>query len=87
MVKLRPHLTVILTILWLMTPAARAWWWSDDNDQQQEINRLQGEVDQEQQSRDDWQGIASVLGVGCVITLVVGAAIGSKGRKAANGRQ
>ena len=86
MVKHRPHLIVILTILWLMTPTTYAWWW-DDNDQQEEITRLHGEVDQEEQSRDDWQGIASALGVGCVITLVAGAAIGSKGRKAANGRQ
>jgi hypothetical protein len=34
-----------------------------------------------QQTVDKWQGVAFVLGIGCVVTLVAGAAIGSNGRK------
>jgi hypothetical protein len=34
-----------------------------------------------QQTVDKWQGVSFVLGIGCVVTLVAGAAIGSNGRK------
>ena len=75
-------LPLIVAMLW-STPT-EAWWWSDDDDQQQaEVSRLQYQIDQEQQSKDTWQIIAFVLGVGCVVTLVAGAAIGSHARQAA----
>ena len=75
-------LPVIFSIL--CTSTVNAWWWSDDDDQQQaEVSRLQYQVDQEQQSKDTWQIIAFVLGVGSVVTLVAGAAIGSHARQAA----
>ena len=81
-------LPLIVAMLW-STPT-EAWWWSDDDDdnqQQAEVSRLQYQVDQEQQSKDTWQIIAFVLGVGCVVTLVAGAAIGSHASKSVKEEQ
>ena len=85
---------IFMATLWSMTLTSNAWWfWNsndddDDNQQQvveeqkQEINRLQGELDQQEHSKDTWQIIAFVLGVGCCGTLIVGAAMGSNARRA-----
>ena len=81
---MRKILLLPLILMTIMSSPTEAWWWSDDDDQQQaEVSRLQYQVDQEQQSKDTWQIIAFVLGVGCVVTLVAGAAIGSHARQAA----
>ena len=81
---MRKILLLPLILMTFMSSPTEAWWWSDDDDQQQaEVSRLQYQVDQEQQSKDTWQIIAFVLGVGCVVTLVAGAAIGSHARQAA----
>ena len=81
---MRKILLLPLILMTFMSSPTDAWWWSDDDDQQQaEVSRLQYQVDQEQQSKDTWQIIAFVLGVGCVVTLVAGAAIGSHARQAA----
>lgn len=80
-------LPLILAMLWSATLASNAWWWSsnDDDNQQQQIYRLQRQTDQQEHSKDTWQIIAFILGIGCVITLVAGAAIGSRARKATKG--
>ena len=83
---MRKILLLPLILMTFMSSPTEAWWWSDDDDdnqQQAEVSRLQYQVDQEQQSKDTWQIIAFVLGVGCVVTLVAGAAIGSHARQAA----
>jgi len=81
---MRKILLLPLILMTFMSSPTDAWWWSDDDDQQQaEVSRLQYQVDQEQQSKDTWQIIAFVLGVGSVVTLVAGAAIGSHARQAA----
>ena len=83
---MRKILLLPLILMTIMSSPTEAWWWSDDDDdnqQQAEVSRLQYQVDQEQQSKDTWQIIAFVLGVGCVVTLVAGAAIGSHARQAA----
>ena len=83
---MRKILLLPLILMTFMSSPTEAWWWSDDDDdnqQQAEVSRLQYQVDQEQQSKDTWQIIAFVLGVGCVVTLVAGAAIGSHARRAA----
>ena len=81
---MRKILLLPLILMTIMSSPTEAWWWSEDDDQRQaEVSRLQYQVDQEQQSKDTWQIIAFVLGVGCVVTLVAGAAIGSHARQAA----
>jgi hypothetical protein len=79
----RPHLLpLILAIFCSAAFTANAWWWSDEDDHQQQITHLQYQVDEQEHSKDEWQLVALVLGVGCVITLGIGAAIGSKARRA-----
>lgn len=85
---------LVMTMLWSMTLTTNAWWfWGNDDDsdddnqqqvvdeQKQEIARLQGVADQEEHTKDTWQILAFVLGVGCVGSLVVGAAMGSYARR------
>ena len=60
-------------------PEASAWWWTNKCDQQ--LAELQRQLGQERQSKNSWQLTAFLLGIGCVVTLVAGAAIGSKGRR------
>lgn len=55
--------------------------------QQQQLQQAQAEVAQQTEKTGHWQGVAALLGVGCVVFLVIGAAAGSKARKAVkNGR-
>ena len=86
---------LIAAMLCSMTLTSNAWWWNSDDDddqqqveeqQKQEITRLQGEVDQQEHSKDEWQIIAFVLGVGCCGCLICGAALGSAARKAAEAK-
>ena len=90
---------IFMAMLGSMTLTTNAWWfWNTDDDdedevqplveqQQAEITRLQGVVDESQHAKDEWQIIAFVLGVGCVGSLVVGAAIGSRAGRASKGVQ
>ena len=84
MAKHKPYLLllVILTILWSMTSTTRAWWWS--NNDKAEIARLHGQLDQEKHTNGQQQIVIIILGIGCIATLVAGAALGSKARRAAN---
>ena len=71
----------ILPMLMLaIATSAQASWFNHDQEQQ-EINRLHDQVQQEQHHSSALGGIIVVLGIGCVITLVVGTAIGSKCRR------
>ncbi len=74
---------VFIIALVLMMGSAQAGWF-DNREQEQQIAKLNSEIQAERKSKADWQEIAFVLGVGCVITLVTGAAIGSKARRSAN---
>ena len=82
---------IFMAMLWPLT--SNAWWWDSDDDdnqqqvEQQEITRLHTEVDEAQQTKDNWQIIAFVLGVGCCGCLIGGAAMGSKARKAVEAGQ
>ena len=53
-------------------------------DQNQQLQRLQGQLAEQREKTGTWQGTSAILGIGCVLMLVVGAAIGSKARKAVN---
>jgi len=76
---------IIVLAVFLHAVSALAWLWpSPTPDPEKE--RLQEQVQQQRRSTGDWQIVAFVLGIGCVITLVAGAAIGSKVRRAANER-
>jgi hypothetical protein len=54
---------------------------------EQQLGQLGQQLSLEKQTTDKWQGVSFTLGIGCVVTLVVGTAIGSNGRKHANPSQ
>lgn len=60
------------------TPGANAWF--GDAEKQRRIE-VEQKLAQQERLTNQWQITAFMLGVGCVVVLVVGAAIGSKGRK------
>ena len=63
------------------TAPAHAGWFNNDKQHQRQIEKLETQLQQQQKTSATWQVIAFVLGIGCVTALVVGAAIGSKGRQ------
>ncbi len=74
---------VFIIALVLMMGSAQASWF-DNKEQEQQIAKLNSEIQAERKSKGNWQGIAFALGIGCVVTLIIGAAIGSKARRSAN---
>ena len=71
---------IILTVVVLITSTspANAGWFGGN---QAKEHQLETQLHQQQESTGNWQLIAFFLGIGCVGTLVAGAAIGSKGRR------
>jgi hypothetical protein len=83
---MRKHFLVVVSTLCCMTTFnSHAGWW--DSSDQQQINRLNGQLAYEQR-KDDGQGVVIViLAVGTVAALGIGAAVGSKTRRAANSHE
>ena len=78
---------LLIAALAVTSPLAFAGWFNHGDQQNGQIAQLQTQLHQQQSEAGKWQGIATLLAVGCVITLLVGAAIGAKGRKASRGTQ
>lgn len=78
--------SLLLTILALMWSIAslHASWFSDESadDKDRQIQQLQLQVDDENDANGHLQIVIIILATGVVMSLVVGAAIGSKARKA-----
>ncbi len=79
MTKHKQSLLLLTLCSMLWSASAHAGWW-DSRDQQQ-IDRLNGEL-QQQEQKDEGLGVAVVvLAVGVVMALGIGAAVGSKTRR------
>lgn len=76
---------LIIAALAATSPLAFAGWFTDNDQQKGQITQLQGQLRQQQEVTGKWQAVSAVLAGGCIITLVAGAAIGAKGRKASRG--
>ena len=80
-------LPLIVTMFWSTTSNAWRFWNSDDGDnddnQQQQIDNLQDQLDQQTHANSQLHIVIIILSTGVVVALVVGAAVGSKARKAA----
>ena len=76
-----------LIALAIFTSTADGWPWSGDDKQHRIDEEVQRRVEAEQkltvqeQKTDGWCVIAFILGIGCITSLVIGAALGSKGRQ------
>lgn len=68
----------ILIVLMLALSSCR----EDDNAHiQQRLNEAQAQPAQQSARAGTWQTVATVLGIGCVVFLLIGAAAGSKTRR------
>jgi p-aminobenzoyl-glutamate transporter AbgT len=72
-------IVVVLTFI-VTTSTNKAGWIGNDSEREQR-EKAEQQLQQEQQAKGNWEGLAFVLGIGCVVTLITGAAIGSRGRK------
>ena len=80
MTKHKQPLLLLILCAMLWSVSANAGWWGNNNDQQQ-IDRLNGEVDQQRQTNGAMGVVIVVLAVGTVSALVIGAAVGSRTRR------
>jgi fumarate reductase subunit C len=71
---------ILLVVVTLGASPSRAKAWFGDEEKQRRIETEQKLV-QQQQATNQWQITAFLLGVGCVLVLVAGTAIGSKARR------
>ena len=85
---MKQFILIILFVAFIAnTPNASALFGHTEAERQRRLDeeqQLGANLNEQSQATSRWQGIAFVLGVGCVVTLVVGAAIGSNGRKHAD---
>ena len=75
------HLLIIIAVLFSMTATTHAWWWSNNNDNEH-LRAVQQQLQQQIHQNGQLEFIITILAIGVVVALVVGAAIGSKARKA-----
>lgn len=79
--KIHHHLiTIITAFLLCCCNPARADWLSGGGKQEEQIAKIERELESQRGFTDQWEVIAGVLGVGCVLLLVIGTALGSKTR-------
>jgi len=75
------HLLIIIAVLFSMTATTHAWWWSNNNDNEH-LRAVQQQLQQQIHQNGQLEFIITILAIGVVVALVVGAAIGSNARKA-----
>jgi len=73
---------LIIFVILTLNISTHAGWFTHDN-QQQQIDNLQDQLDQQTHANSQLHIVIIILSTGVVIALVVGAAVGSKARKAA----
>ena len=81
-----PNLTMkyLILILLLVSPAAHANWfsWSSDPipEYKEKVASLETQLSAQRSTTDHWQIASGSLGIGCVLLLVIGTALGAKTR-------
>ena len=74
----------LILILLLVSPAAHANWfsWSSDPipEYKEKITALETQLSAQRQTVNRWQIASGSLGIGCVLLLVIGTALGAKTR-------
>ena len=72
---------ILLLCLAAATPKARAEWFDFGKEHQQRLLKVQEELTVQRKDTDMWIAVAGALGVGCVLLLVIGTALGAKVRR------
>jgi hypothetical protein len=82
---MKKYIILALAVLTLGVSTVRASWL--DNGEKERRIELQQQLNQQQHETSHWQGVAFVLGISAVFTLITGTIIGSRARKHANQSQ
>jgi hypothetical protein len=75
---------ILITCLFLFSPAANAGWFSKDPDPlveaKEKITHLETKVTEQSITLNRWQVTSGALGIGCLTLLIIGTALGAKTR-------
>ena len=74
------RIIIALSVLTLGVSTLKASWLHDDAEKQR-IIELQRQFDEQKHASGSWEGVAFVLGLGCMVTLITGTIIGSRARR------
>ena len=80
---MKQFILIIFIILTVNISSHAGWFTHDDQPYQQQIHELQSQVAQQAQQNQQMELAIIILSTGMVVALVIGAAVGSKARKAA----
>ena len=80
---MKHFILIVLVAVTLGVSTNRAYAWFGDAEKERRIETEQKLI-QQQRDTSQWQGIAFILGIGCVVVLIIGAGIGSKARRDAD---
>ena len=75
------HLIIVISIL-VTIHTVNAGWFRDDTELQRR-QQAEQKLEEQQMITSNWRQASFALGIGCVVSLIAGTAIGSKGRKSA----
>jgi len=74
------NIILALAVLTLGVSNLEASWLHDDSERERRLE-IQKQLTQQQQETNQWQGVAFVFGIGCMLTLIAGTIIGSRARR------
>ena len=72
---------ILLICLAAATPKAKADWFDFGKESKQRLTQVEQELTVQRKNTDTWVAVAGALGVGCVLLLVIGTALGAKVRR------
>ena len=83
---MRKFIIIGVALVFLDAAASSAWWFKKetpppDHKDEQRIAELELRLQAQQQEIDKWRTTSFGLGAGGVVLLIIGTAIGSKGRR------
>lgn len=80
--KLKTIAFIILFVCFMIMPSVlQAGWFDRGSDQlREQLQSTEAQLTQQQSTSDYWQGLAVILGLGCIVFLIIGTSIGSKVR-------
>ena len=75
---------ILFICLAAATPKAQADWFDSGKEQKQRLTKVEQELTVQRKSNDALIVVAGLLGIGCVMLLVIGTALGAAVRRHAN---
>ena len=78
---MKQFILIIVAVLTIATATNAGWFGKDPKPDEQRIADLEHRLQQQQETTNTWRTAAFSLGVVCVVVLIIGTAIGSKGKR------